>query len=454
MIPSPNAQLLTTETGVGPVVDLAPDDPAPRTTAAPSPGEVVARALDDVVEGTVLVVGSPPPGGRDLDLVADPADVVRIQAWLAGAGYVAWRQTWVCLADADSYVVEVVGTDRWGSRDDASSLFTGAAPLPGMRHLSTPDAATWLLLAARGTVRRRGQVTDKVRRRVSEALESDPGAWEVAADRARPLGLLGAVTLLRRAYDAEHALPPKARAAALAGVLTASGPLPARLRTITAARPRQLRPVIVAFAGTDGAGKSTQADLLAARLKEIGVPTERRWSGFKTAKQLRARLPLLDRKDPAAEPREHDRIMPAALHDSPVGRQVWVTAVVAVNVLHLWRVVLRRRPGTSVLVFDRSTPDAAVKMEFHFAHTRGIDIRVQRWLFDRLTPRPDVAVWVDVPAEVAAARRPEEPLERLTTMRAHYGHITPRYGLNRVDGTHPRDALANEVANLVWRELP
>lgn len=430
-------------------------DAARERTAALSAGEFVARALDEVVQGTVLVVGSPPPGGRDLDLLADPADVARIETWLAGAGYVEWRHTWVCLDDADGYVVELTSTERWGTRDDdASSLFTGAAPLPGMQHLSVPDPATWLLLAARGTVRRRGQVTDKVRRRVSQALAVDPDAWETAAARARPLGLLGAVTLLRRVYDAERALPPTARAAALAGVLTAAGPLPARLRTITAVRPRQLRPVIVAFAGTDGAGKSTQADLLAARLKEIGVPTERRWSGFKTAKQLRARLPLLDRKDPAAEPREVDRIMPSVLQDSRVGQQAWVTAVVAVNVLHLWNVVLRRRPGTSVLVFDRSTPDAAVKLEYHFPETRGIDIRVQRWLFDRLTPRPDVSVWVDVPAEVAAARRPEEPLDRLVTMRALYGKITPRYGLNRVDGTHPRDALADEVADLVWRELP
>ena len=421
-----------------------------------STGQVVAAALDEVVGGPVLVVGSPPPGGRDLDVVAGPEDLARVEVWLDRAGYRPWRHTWVLFDDDGGYAVELASTDRWRTQvDDASSLFAGAEPLPGMRHLRTPDPATWLLLAARGTVRRRGRVTDKVRRRVARALDDDPGAWQTAAARAEGPGMVGALDLLSQACGAELPLSQRARTAALLGVLTGGGSWQARARVFAAVRPRQLRPVVVAFAGLDGAGKSTQADLLADRQQRLGIAAERRWAGFKTAKQLRARLPVLDRvRGESAPPRPYDRIMPAALQDSRLGRQAWVYAVVVVNLIHLWGAVLRRRPGTSVLVFDRFTPDAAVKLELHFQRTRGIDIRAQRWLFERLTPHPEVAFWVDVPADVALSRRPEEQPERLATMRAIYDQLASRYQLYRLDGTQAPKALARVALDRVWRELP
>ena len=424
---------------------------------AKSQGASVAAAIDAIVGGPVLVVGSPPPGGRDLDLLAGPEEFRRIEGWLDAAGYQRWRHTWVHFDGDGGYAVELASTEQWRTReDDASSLFATADPLTGMRHLCTPDPATWLLLAARGTVRRRGRVTDKVRTRVARALEKDPDAWTTAELRAEGLGMTGALHLLRQVCGTERGLSAPARAVALAGVLAGAGPWQGRARTFAAVRPGRVRPAVVAFAGLDGAGKSTQAGLLTDRLQRLGIRAERRWAGFKTAKQVRARLPVLDRDrgKPDVPPRPRDRIMPAALQDSPAGQQTWVYVVVAVNLVHLWGAVLRRRPGTSVLVFDRFTADAAVKLELHFAQTRGVDIRAQRWLFHRLAPRPDVAFFVDVPAQVAQARRPEEPVERLVTMRSIYHELTPRFGLHRIDGTDHPQALARAVIERVWGELP
>jgi thymidylate kinase len=243
---------------------------------------------------------------------------------------------------------------------------------------------------------------------------------------------------------------------ALAGVLLGAGPLEARARLFATIRPDRVRPAVVAFAGLDGAGKSTQADLLTEQLQQVGLRVQRRWAGFKSAKQIRSRLPILDRERvvPGVEPPPYDRVIPSALRDRPAGQRAWVYAVVAVNLVNLWGKVLRGRGQASVLVFDRFTPDAAVKLELNYHAMRGIDVRRQQWLFDRLAPRPDVAFWVDVPADVALSRRPEESPAKLEAMTTLYAELATPYGLHRLDGTRPSDVLAREVLRRVWRRLP
>ena len=115
-----------------------------------------------------------------------------------------------------------------------------------------------LLLAARGMVTRRGRVTQKVRGRVVEALKGDPGAWIVAEERARAFGLVGALHLLRRAYEAGQSLSPSARIAGLAGIWLTGGPAHAKAGSSRRLSRGIWRPAIVSFSGLDGSGKSTQ----------------------------------------------------------------------------------------------------------------------------------------------------------------------------------------------------
>lgn len=419
-------------------------------------GADVAAAIDAAVGGPVLVVGSPPPGGRDLDLLAKPDDYTTIRHWLDSAGFVPWRHTWARFDEPGLYAVELGTTQRWRTRrHDASSLFTDAEPISGFRHLVSPSPATVLLLAARGTVTRRGGITEKVRRRVSQALERDPGAWTIAEDRARDLGMVGPLNLLREAYRARLPLPPSARVAGLSRVLLYDGPLEAKARILMGARPRRLRPAIISFSGLDGSGKSTQVSHLQDHLRELGVSSELQWAGFKTGKQLRAAVPLLDRPTRAGRhtPRPHDKIMPTALLDSPVGKHAWVFVVVGVNAFHLWRLVLRRRPGTSVLIFDRFSPDTTVKLDLHFLRSRSIDIRWQRLLFTLISPKPDVGFLVEVSSHVAYSRRQEQTPEQLATMAELYLEQVSRFHLHRLDGTQPAKTLGQRVAVAAWRAL-
>jgi thymidylate kinase len=416
----------------------------------------VAAAIDAAVEGPVLVAGAPPPGGRDLDLLAQPHDYAAIRDLMDRAGFVRWRHIWARLDPGNRYAVELWTTKPWRTRsNDASGLFLDAEPIPGFRNLVSPSPATVLLLAARGTVTRRGGLTSKSRNRVTQALQRDPDAWAVAEKRARGLGMVSALHLLRTAYETPGQLSLSARAEGLSRVLFGAGPLEAKLRILAGARPRRVRPAIVSFSGLDGSGKSTQVDQLRDCLGQLGVTSSLQWAGFKTASKLRYAVPILDRPLGARrrESRPLDRLIPTALVDSPAGRHAWVFVVVGFNLAHLWRLVLRRRPGSKVLIFDRFSPDSMVKLDLHFNRTRRIDIRWQRRLFSALSPKPDVGFFVDVTSGVAYSRRQEQTPEELAMMAELYQEQRSRFRLHRVDGTQAAAVLAEGIAATAWSGL-
>ncbi len=415
-----------------------------------------AAALDALASGPVLVEGSPPPHGRDLDLVAASRDYAAISSWLHRAGFIRWGHTWARFGEPGAYGVELSSTERWRTaEDDGSSLFLDAQPIPGFRNLVTPGPAVVLLLAARGTVTRRGGLTPKARRRVDEALARDPDAWEVAGKLAPALGMAGAVRLLQTAYQSHGRLAPTARAVGLAAVVAAPGPIPAKTRILLGARPRRLRPAVVSFSGLDGSGKSTQVSRLKAELDELGVPALDHWAGFKGASSLRVRFPVLDRPvKTGAGAEERDRLIPSALRGSRTGTAAWAYLVVLVNCAHLWRFLLLRPRGTKLLVFDRFSPDTMVKLDLRFTRMRGIDIRWQRRLFEVMSPKPDVGFLVDVPSDVAYGRRQEQTPQELADMAELYQEQVARFRLHRLDGTRPADDLALEIVSTIWRGLP
>ena len=428
------------------------------TDARTSIAADVAAALDLALTGSVLIVGSPPPHGRDLDLLASPLHASTIRGWLERAGFVPWRHTWARFDEPRRYAVELATTESWRTRwDDASCLFADPAPIPGFRHLVSPCPATVLLLAARSTAQRRGRITDKARRRMSAALKRDPSAWGVAEVRARGLGLLGPLRLLRAAYRAGRPLSVGARTVWQFRALLYPSPYEAKARILRGALPRRLRPAIVSFSGLDGSGKTTQVSRLQHQLGELGVSTERQWGGsFKYGKQLVAAVPLLRRarQGDSDPPGFCDERIPAALQGSPAGRQAWTSVLVILNALYLWGLVLRRRPGTAVLVLDRFTPDCAARLDLHFLRSHSTASQRQRQLFALISPKPDVGFLVDVPSQVAYGRRQDQTPEELGAMSELYREQVARFGLHRLDGTDPADVLASQVAVAVWRALP
>jgi thymidylate kinase len=417
----------------------------------------IAGMVDDVVENAVLVVGSPPPEGHDLDLLARPAEYTALAGWLLRSGFVRRHQSWLRVDGDDLLRVDLSCTRQWRAKDpELGPLFEDTEPLDGLDRLVRPSPAGVLLLAAHSLVVHRVALTHKSRARVAQALARDPDAWSAADRAAGRIGLERGLRLLRRTYDSGEPLSLPVRAAGWSALWLGGGVGRDRSRSSGARTPRW-RPVIASFSGLDGSGKSTQAVVLRDALRRLGISAEVQWAGFKTGSRLRAKLPVLDRVQPTrsradgAAP-QRDPLVPAACRETALGQHLWLGHVVLVNLLALWGHVVSRR-DVRVLIFDRFAPDSALKLELRYRLARRFDTRWESALFAALSPKPDVGFLVQVPSEVAYDRRHDQEVPELDLMCRLYDEQAARFGLTRLDGTLPVEALRTQVLAAVWQAL-
>jgi len=180
---------------------------------------------------------------------------------------------------------------------------------------------------------------------------------------------------------------------------------------------RRRRGLSIALLGSNGAGKST------------------------LAAELRARLPL-----------------PSALVymglwklDEPGGARALGAAVR--RPLRMWlryAGALRLQLHGRMVVFDRYVYDAQLPASPPFLALKRIYLRA----LTRALPRPDLAVVLDVPPEVAYARKQENSLEELDAERDVYRRLAARLPhAERVDGARPPDEVRADVTQLIWRRL-
>lgn len=176
-------------------------------------------------------------------------------------------------------------------------------------------------------------------------------------------------------------------------------------RTLT--RTLRRRPVVrIGFSGIDGAGKSTQAELLAGGLLRIGVPAHVHWSRLGSGGTLLTVLAAIRR-----------RLIPDAPHSALVARAAgapverlptrrgilgWTWALV-VAFDYLWFVHVARPRGGEVLVYDRALLDALVGLERGYGGA--VNLRLQRWLIRRGVPEPDVTFYLRLETQTALDRK-------------------------------------------------
>jgi hypothetical protein len=124
-----------------------------------------AKLVDAATRERVLVLGSYPPTGRDLDILARPAAREEIGAALAREGFIArgpalaparsWVQQWVRFSDGTAFAVDVHQPERYGLPDaGVAALFDDAVPIEGMERLVRCAPHHVLLMIARGLARR------------------------------------------------------------------------------------------------------------------------------------------------------------------------------------------------------------------------------------------------------------------------------------------------------------
>lgn len=425
-----------------------------------------ARLVEQYAEEKVVVYGTPPPLGRDLDVVASDAVVRRLAQALRDNRYASSNKTWVKFTGSAVQAVDLTAASAWGLSPDAQrQLFGAAIPLPGSQHLCRPAPAHLLLIEARRLVLSDGVLTPRSRDRVAVVSAEHLAAWDEADLVADQWGARSALACLRREMAGETVEPRIVRQAARA-VLKHRGhrrPKVAQLR-------RRLggcqRGHLVAVSGLDGSGKSGQAQRLAEALDQLGHETVVVWTRLGSGERLRLAAAPVKGLFSKLTPANSSAVVSsryAAHVEAPdtvrASRErhrwltfCWVLVVVLDHLVEQHRGVSGHLRSGRVVVCDRWTLDSLAHLRYRYAAST--DLRVHAALLRRLAPAPDAAFLLEVPGAVAHQRKPDQyTCEQLEQQALLYGDSARQLGVTRVDGTAPVEHIAATLGDCAWRAV-
>jgi hypothetical protein len=279
-----------------------------------SEGGDVLLAVDAAVADRVLVFGSLPPAGRDLDLLVRPEEAAALATALEGAEFRRSGRTWARFRGCSVSVVELIpaGALRLPV-NELDAVFADGSPLPGALRVVEPAPHHALLILARRLEHER-RLPAKHRKRIDRVLELDPGAWASASRRAAAWRAEAALPRLRALHSSDEAHPAFSWRALLP-------------------RPRRTR--VIALSGLDVERRRRHAAALAEALDRLGFDA--------TIEQ-----PL--RVDSVRTP-EHTE--PSGLRRAAVATRVAVA---------LWRPIWHRLGRGGIVIFDGSAVDAAAAL--------------------------------------------------------------------------------------------
>ena len=423
----------------------------------------ILEELDAAVAHRVLVFGSLPPGGRDLDLLARPAEAVALREALTAAGFVNKRSAWARFRDCDVEVVEVVAAERWRLPDDElRAVFEQATPVEGLDRLVAPAPHHALLVLAR-RLARDGRWDVKRRSRVATAVAAAPDVAEEARARAPVWRAELALELLLRSLPEDRPPPVTERARAVAEDLGGGPTAAARAWKAVAPRPAGRGGAVVAFSGLDGAGKSSQATALRDALDRLGYDAVIEWTRLThnpsldvVARPVKRVLSAVRRRGRNAQPpaeaagptgartprRSRGRVLDAG----------WTTFVALANAMAQRRATAPHLRAGRVVICDRYTLDSAAHLRRRYGPDRGF--RFQIGLIRMLSPRPLRAYHLEVRPETSMERKKEHyTLDDLRLHARMYAEERERLGVRRLDGERRREDLCALIAADVWRAL-
>ena len=438
----------------------------------------IVSAIDEALDGTVIVTGALPPEGRDLDLLVSDEQSRRLPEILAARRFmprgrnVAPRrrasQQWVRVEGSSALAVDLNPMSRWQlPRPEQEALATEAVPIAGFQHLARPSAHHVILILARRLAA--GTLSARRLEKLRSAVEQDPEAWQRAGQRASAWGVAATLPVLRRLYEGgawptrserARAVLEVTRSAGLAGTVSKTA------RRLSAATPA--RPHVVGFSGLDGSGKSSQVRALLSTLEQLDVAVVAHWkplghnASIRTVRRVVKRTYAAMRGWDAGQldrSKQPGRSLVAGTNPALLGGKqnrlvthAWATLVCLVSAGHYRMVVLRYSGSGRLIVFDRYALDTTAQLRFFYGPEH--DFGLQRTLIRIICPTP-IAVWLlEVPGEVALARKQEQyDLAQLKEQESLLHEEAERLGVTRLDGTRPMAELSEYIATEVWERM-
>ena len=214
--------------------------------------------------------------------------------------------------------------------------------------------------------------------------------------------------------------------------------------------------MIVAISGLDGAGKSTQIDLLSKSLSAKGVRVRFLWArggytpGFEFIKKI-LRIVLGKKAFPSGQSKQRENKL-----KNPFVRTIWLSLAIF-DLCIFWGLYIRIFDNkNSVVICDRYLNDTLLDFRRNFPN---VDLsKSYLWkLLVFITPKPDVSFlfWIPVSTSLERSIAKNEPFpdnkETLEWRLENYLNevIFPAQIYNRIDGREDVNKIAKQVLSTV-----
>lgn len=182
-------------------------------------------------------------------------------------------------------------------------------------------------------------------------------------------------------------------------------------RTLRQGRRLFSRRVTVAISGVDGAGKSTVGASVREALSRVGLPVATVWArpglhlGVLTKFSRLVKRAMGQPSRPGVEMAARGQAAGLRSRRGAVG-WIWSLVVTLAFLVDVYRQHLK---ASGVVVYDRHVADAIVTLNVLYA---GPDLRLQRALVRWLMPRAEFTAYLDIDADAATRRKPDDMIGR------------------------------------------